>query len=339
MALDEIRAVKVPGDLSTVSASSKAWLSARSHEIYLYPQTTIRLNDALANELNANAMGKKAKLKALYNETHIAYLLQWKDDSHNIQEENKINSFADGFAAQMPTHKQDVNNLPYIGMGNSNQEVVVYLKKETNETKIFQRAFVAEGFGSLTRINEKIKYFMDLQYKNGTYKGVLVRPLYSEYENVKDTDIISFAIYDGQMRNRDGLKVLSSWQLVSLGQKTQHQVTITGDAYNGKYLVKEHCATCHRYADVEIAPRFMAPNLSNVGGYSIDTYLMQSLNDPDAVVVPGYNLNAHKNFEWYTLDENGKKKSIMPSFEWMDEKSKNDIVAYLKTLKSQIQMP
>jgi complex iron-sulfur molybdoenzyme family reductase subunit gamma len=79
----------------------------------------------------------------------------------------------------------------------------------------------------------------------------------------------------------------------------------------------------------------MAPELTNIGGYSTVAYLRESILKPSAVVVPGFNRNAHPNFPWYNL-ENGKRVSAMPDFSWMDEKSVNDMVAYFMTLKAEV---
>jgi len=94
----------------------------------------------------------------------------------------------------------------------------------------------------------------------------------------------------------------------------------------------ENCSACHQYKDVKSAPNYMAPELSNIGGYANASYLLESIVEPSAVVVPGYNTTAHPNFQWYTV-EKGVRTSTMPSFSHLDEKSLKDLVVYLKTLK------
>lgn len=80
----------------------------------------------------------------------------------------------------------------------------------------------------------------------------------------------------------------------------------------------------------------MAPNLSNIGGYSTTPYLIESIIHPNAVVVSGYNRNAHANFAWYYEDGQGGRTSAMPSFEYLTQEEINDITAYLKTLKAEV---
>ena len=81
----------------------------------------------------------------------------------------------------------------------------------------------------------------------------------------------------------------------------------------------------------------MAPDLSNIGGQATAAYIKESILDPNAVVVPGYNRNAHPNFSWYTVDKNGHRTSTMPPFSFLDQKTIEDIVAYLQTQKAEVE--
>jgi len=99
-----------------------------------------------------------------------------------------------------------------------------------------------------------------------------------------------------------------------------------GDAVAGKALADTMCASCHSYGDKVAAMPTMALNLSNIGGYSTHAYLIESIKEPSAVEVPGYNRNAYKNTAWYTLGEKGERVSIMPPM-MSDEKQIADQLA------------
>lgn len=88
--------------------------------------------------------------------------------------------------------------------------------------------------------------------------------------------------------------------------------------------------------DKSVPAGTMAPSLVNVGGYSTAAYLRESILKPSAVVVPGYNRNAHKNTPWYTI-EKGKRVSTMTDYSFLDKATVEDIVAYLKTLKAEVE--
>jgi DNA-binding MarR family transcriptional regulator len=57
-----------------------------------------------------------------------------------------------------------------------------------------------------------------------------------------------------------------------------------GDIKNGETIMMENCAACHQYKAVKNAPNYMAPELSNIGGYSNASYLLESIVDPSAAV-------------------------------------------------------
>lgn len=381
MAQDAIVAKKV-GDVTNVTPTSKVWGSVKGTEVDLYPQTTIRLNDAKANAANAHAKAKAATAKAIYDGKNIAFLLIWPDGTRTVQSGYRSDSYADGFAVQLPENYSDPKKLPYIGMGSTGRPVVIHLQKavqpiwEPNgngdvgmqQNKLskpiftkkeiekyhaaqrklavadYQRAFVSEGFRSMTEIKDgSEKFNADMKYSHKKWQGTVVRPLKDAYLNLNNGAFpVAFAVWDGAQMQRDGLKRLSQWVPVKLeGQKggdaLVNELTSApkGDAANGKNLVMQNgCMGCH-YIPGMSQPGYMAPGLANIGGYSTKAYLRESMVDPSAVVVPGYNRNAHPNTPWYNVVD-GKRVSTMPPFP-LDDKSLDDMVAYLKTLKAEVQ--
>ncbi|WP_457592367.1 ethylbenzene dehydrogenase-related protein [Hydrogenimonas sp.] len=208
--------------------------------------------------------------------------------------------------------------------------------------KDYQRSFVSEGFRSMTEIKDgSEKFDADMKYENKVWRGTLVRPLKDAYLNLKGAFPVAFAAWDGARLNRDGQKLLSGWIPVKLvdnsgGEKLVAELTAAaeGDAEHGKELIEQNgCTGCHHISGLN-GPSYMAPGLDNVGGYSTAAYLRESLTDPSAVVVPGYNRNAHPNALWYNVVD-GKRESTMPPYP-LDKKSLDDMVAYLKTLKSEV---
>lgn len=206
----------------------------------------------------------------------------------------------------------------------------------------YQRSFIAEGFRSTTEIKDGSETFSaDMHYGNNVWKGTLTRPLKDAYLNLKGAFPVAFAAWDGEKLNRDGLKLLTGWIPVKLaGQSggTKLVETLTepeaGDVENGKNLVTMNgCIGCH-YIPGLSAPSNMAPGLANVGGQTTHAYLKESIVDPSAVVVPGYNRNAHPSMAWYNV-EDGKRVSTMPPYP-LDGQSLADMIAYLKTLKAEV---
>ena len=223
------------------------------------------------------------------------------------------------------------------------KEIKAYKKRVAKlAVKDYQRSFISEGFRSMTEIKDKSeKFSADMSYSNKSWKGTLIRPLKDSYLNLKGSFPVAFAVWDGSKLNRDGLKLLSSWLPVKLvgesgGEKLVLELTapIKGDVKNGKNLVMQNgCMGCH-YIPGMSTPGYMAPGLANIGGYATVAYLRESIVEPNAVVVPGYNRNAHPNTPWYNVVDK-KRQSTMPPYP-LDDKSLNDMVAYLKTLKAEV---
>jgi len=205
--------------------------------------------------------------------------------------------------------------------------------------KDYQRLFVAEGFRSTTEVREEEASFdMAMNYSNGQWQGTLMRNLSDDHNELGATFPIALAVWDGGKANRDGQKWLSSWVSVKIGEDASNALSEQlnfvpkGDVANGKKLAIENCAACHIFDDQAMTSPYMAPGLSTIGGQATADYIKESIVDPNAVVVPGYNRNAHPNYQWYTVAD-GQRFSTMPPFDWMPEDQINDLVAYFKTLK------
>lgn len=206
----------------------------------------------------------------------------------------------------------------------------------------YQKAFVSEGVRSMTEIKDgSVSFNTDMLHANGKWSGTLAKSLNDNYTNMQNQPSVPvvFAVWDGGKDNRDGLKMISSWVAVNLskGETELSKATdmvVKGDVAKGKQIAVDNCAACHHFADQAVAPAFMAPNLSNIGGYATAGYLMESINNPSAVVVPGYNRNSHQSYAWYNVDEKGVRTSTMPSYDWLSPEDKTNLVAYLQTLKA-----
>ncbi len=208
----------------------------------------------------------------------------------------------------------------------------------------YERSFVSEGFRSMTEIKDgSNKSYSRIGYAAKGWEGTLSRPLKDEYVDL-DAGVIpvAFAVWDGAKMGRNGLKYLTPWLAVELDGKSDGEALLKalmkkpkGDVQKGKEIAAANCTACHQLTPSD-APNLMGPSLTNIGGYATVDYIKESLVKPSAVVVPGYNRNAHSNYAWYNL-ENGKRVSAMPDFSWMEASDIDDITAYLKSLKAEVE--
>ncbi len=378
-----VEAVKV-GSLKGFKCGSKLVKKIKWSKVEVHPQTTVKLNDKKALELHKNAKAKIVEVGALTDGKNIAIVVRWPDKTKDVYKGYKSDIYADGFAVQFAADVSKPEKLPYIGMGSDGRpvEIVIrkaydavfepngngdvehqvnphntpYFGKELNKfekevaqraIRTYQRAFVSEGFRSMTEIKDNsVRYRTDMHYvtkRGGMWGGTVVKPVKDAYEKPYKNELaIAVAVWDGKELERDGMKRLSSWIAVKLpGAKNkalEKVVTekVKGDVANGKKQFETNCASCHRTRDFNTAPLYMAPGLENIGGQATAAYIRESILDPNAVVVPGYNRNAHPNFAWYMVDDKGNRTSTMPPFNYLDKKTVDDIVAYLQTQKAEV---
>jgi complex iron-sulfur molybdoenzyme family reductase subunit gamma len=370
-------------NIASISPTDGIWSGAGATTVVLYPQQTIKLNDAKANKLNVANLAKRVSVNAVYSGSTVAFRLTWSDPTQSVQSKYTSDVYSDGFAMQLPVAFSDPKKLPYVGMGSEGRPVIVSLAKaiashyEPNgngniENQVnpsnsiyfgdelkahkaniadmgsvpYVKSFISEGFRSMTEIKDgSAKVGMKMSYNPRTkqWSAVVAKSLNDGTVNLGSHGAIpvSFAIWDGGKMNRGGVKNLSSWTAVKLQGKSGDDALMkeltaapSGNAAVGKAQVEAMCAACHTLSDAKKAANaYIAPNLKDIGGYSTNAYLAESIKDPNAVIVPGYNRNAHKGSPWYNVDpKTGKRTSTMPPM-MTDDKSINDAVAYLKTLK------
>jgi len=218
-------------------------------------------------------------------------------------------------------------------------------KKEAAQKAVaapsYNKVFVAEGFRSTTEVKDAKGYAMSMSYRSGEWTAVFTKPLNDEYAKACDATPMAIAVWDGAKDGRNGNKWLSSWTPVDMSGSAKAKADIAkitekskGNVANGKKLASENCAACHTMGDMKAPMANMAPDLSNIGGYSTAAYLKESIVAPSAAVVPGYNKNAHPNTPWYNADDKGARVSTMPAFDYMKPAEIDDIVAFLQTLKA-----
>ena len=171
--------------------------------------------------------------------------------------------------------------------------------------------------------------------------ATVVRPIKDNYADLSKSFPVAFAVWDGDKLNRNGTKLLSGWNAVTVGKEDKALVDAINDTLpkadrkKGQELATAQCGGCHAFPGAAPYSPFAAPDLNNIGGYATADYIKESMTDPSAVVVPGYNRNAHKNYTWYTDLGKGKRMSNMPA----TTENVNDIAAYFLTLKAKVETP
>ncbi|MCF6172626.1 MAG: ethylbenzene dehydrogenase-related protein [Campylobacteraceae bacterium] len=350
-----ISAVRIPGNVLGIKATSKAWMSANFTNIKAYPYTGIKTNDVNANKLNRDSGVRNISVKVLYDGKNIAFLLKWKDSTKNIPAKFETDSFADGFGIELP---KQLESIPYVNFGDKKNSVVFYSVKagvkqsdtrqnldefeNKNSITVKQDAYQYRKFSNSKKLNlQNSNTTADLIYKNGYWLGSLSKQIVDEFSSVNSgAFIVSFSLYNGQNLQRGRLRNLTPWESIKVegidgGEQLIQGISeqITADIKEGKVLMLKNCSICHNYKNVKKAPEYMAPNLSFIGGYGNLSYLRDSVLNPNRVQVEDFTKTAHPNFPWSEVNEDGKYISIMPSFDWMSQSELDNLLAFLQTLK------
>lgn len=321
------------------------------------PQRTVRLNDRDANA----QLGTRSEItvRAASTATELAVYLEWADVSETLLDTGETNSFGDAVAVQLPQRFGEGVRLPYIGMGDSEQWVDVYMARATT-AGVQENRYVAAGFGSLTRA-PALKARMTLRHAGGRWHAAIVRPLADTQRTLEHGLVpIAFAIWDGTRAERGGNKSLSSWKFLRLPRYPVSAAYVAevswgyadgdapGDPAKGKEQFGVLCLACHRSPDYPFAVEGMAPDLADVGAIALPAYLRQSIRQPSGVVMHHLNPNRaydpsagpdpnrafpnNSALDWYAVLDPGQEISKMPELPDLSEEDVLHLVAYLRTL-------
>jgi complex iron-sulfur molybdoenzyme family reductase subunit gamma len=270
-------------------------------------------------------------VRALYNGSELALHLQWADRGRDAIHD--IGRFPDALAIQWPIRYGHGIKLPYVGMGHAGHPVAVWFWRADGRVE----TLAAEGFGSLTP-QPSDGVLVNSVWKRGRWSVVLKRSLRTEPGASVQLDPavaglvpVAFAVWSGEAGQRDGDKLFSSWRLLHFerGAVDPRYVAglawaprIKGDPKAGKMLMAaKGCAACHSYPGNPI-PAEAGPDLTWAGGIHRPEYLLESMEEPSAIIVPDR--------RFYTV-QHGETVSIMPKAALSSEELFH-LVEHLRTL-------
>lgn len=349
-----------PVKVAPSSPADAAWKNASPKRFTVSAQRTVHLNDHKANQAVETPGAGTLVVRAVASESELAVLLEWSDATKDLVRADEVNGFADTAAFEVPVVFGAGKRLPYIGMGDAQNPVVVSMQRATAEGSTVN-AYVAAGFGSLTRAKgvPPVKASMAYDEAGHVWRAVFVRPL----EELGALTPMAFAVWDGARSERGGYKQLSAWHFVRLPGKAIDAAWLKdlsfgynpgdlGDAAKGRATAETVCIACHQLPGKRFAPAGFAPDLSDIGAIATASYLRDSILQPSLVLVPSLQPNNHyaKNsnpdqfrayakadiYEWATKDENGAVVSKMPQFTNLTGEQVSDLIAFLKTLDGHV---
>lgn len=223
-----IKAVKVEGELPT-AGDDEAWAQVPYTSYYMVPQI-------IEEERYFTPSINSISVKALFNDTEVALLLEWDDRTKSVPGNKKAIEIAereptkDAVAVQFPVKMSEGTEKPYFGMGDKANPVNIWYWAGESET-----AGEGESVSLINSMGSKEMTRRDAAasgltakgaYDNGTWRVVMKRPLATDdTENdlqFMDGDFIpiSFAAWDGSNLEKGSKHVLTAWYWLLLEPKT-----------------------------------------------------------------------------------------------------------------------
>ncbi|MEK7287141.1 MAG: ethylbenzene dehydrogenase-related protein [Elusimicrobiota bacterium] len=206
------------------------------------------------------------EVKSLYSRDEIAFLLRWKDDSKDSKWDSS-GRFTDACALQFPMKS---GALPSPFMGDKDNAVNIWRwMAVAQETDRFPKAYAdfyrkdaietsvkfpekpaenltARGFGTLERLSRQDVDALG-RWQDAQWRVVLKRRMDSTAGvSFKENSVtpVSFALWNGSNKERDGMKSVAFWQTLLIGKAARAQGKSPKE--RGKFVFARFgCAACH----------------------------------------------------------------------------------------------
>ncbi|HET8723593.1 MAG TPA: ethylbenzene dehydrogenase-related protein [Anaeromyxobacteraceae bacterium] len=353
-----LEVARVAGPVPSDPADA-AWDALPVLPVAAAPQHTIRLNDRRANAALDGAGNRTVRVRAATDGKDLAVWLAWDDATESRPGAGEVDAYGDAVALQFPARFGAGTRLPYVGMGDEAQEVLLYLAR-AGSTGESTRQAVARGFGSSARADlGGLRATLRYDPVRKGWRAVLVRPVKAGGSDLSRPLVpFSVAVWDGAGSERGGNKALAGWKFLRMpGAPAEpafeaevawgHRPGDLGDPAKGRELFQGACSACHSVGADRAVPG-LAPDLTTIGVIATPAYLRESLLAPSAVIVPNPNPAQHQDrsgkpdargawppdeaYVWYTIGADGRKSSAMPDYATMPADEIAAIVAWLSTL-------
>lgn len=175
------------------------------------------------------------RIKAVYNDKEIAFLLEW-NDSTNAQDE----TFRDTVAIQFSVKTPETSAKPHLAMGGSNMKVNIWrwkafwdagvnkdlLNVEEPYIQTTAENMISKGYNSLVTKSPENQYIGGRgSWSNGKWQVVMKRMLNTgNNDDVQfekgDFVLFSLAVWDGSNGDIGSEKSISTWYYVTLEKAT-----------------------------------------------------------------------------------------------------------------------
>ncbi len=221
-----IKVSKATGELPT-KVDDPRWEAPLATTFFLVPQI-------IAEERLFTPSNDTITVRGLYNETHIALLLEWDDRTKSTPGDERAEKIAeppiaqDAVAVQIPVVIPEGLERPYFGMGDAANPVNIWhWMSGTTDKPESVSLLNSKGSADIQRREAaSAGVIATSEYKQGTWRVVLSRPLTTE-DQANDPQLvegrftpIAFAAWDGSNAEKGSQHTMTSWYWMLLEPPT-----------------------------------------------------------------------------------------------------------------------
>jgi len=207
-----IKAVKVEGALP--DAPGAEWDKAAFESFYLAPQI-IEGERLFTPTLNS------VSVKALFNDTEIAFLVEWDDPTESVPGDEPAMAlsvgevFMDKAAIEFPASLGRADERPYFGMGSDARPVDIWLWQNDGAV----RSIRARGTASVEDGPDKVR--AKGAYEKGAWRVVFKGALKREWKDGASEGIfvpVAFGLWDGSNGDKGAKHTMTGWNYFALNE-------------------------------------------------------------------------------------------------------------------------
>jgi DMSO reductase family type II enzyme heme b subunit len=212
-----IKAAKVEGQ-APEAPDDPRWDAVAPVSFFLVPQM-------LAKQRLFTPSNDTITLRALYDDQSLALLIEWDDRTNSRPGDPEAVTIADpemaedGVAVQFPVIIPQGMEKPYFGMGDAANPVNVWhWQGGTSEQPESIALMNAQGFGEIERRDAAAGGLRAKgQYRDGTWRVVMVRPLATEDAEADIQFVegrftpVAFAAWDGSNSEAGSRHTMTTW--------------------------------------------------------------------------------------------------------------------------------